>query len=123
LDFIRTFAAVNLTKKRHIASWLLLAVFVPMLLLSSVHIHETGETIETECADCVHHSCHGHMTVTPHWAHDCVLCQFLTLTLLTAAAMAVTVYVHVCKEYRANPLCGYRADSYGAIVTRGPPAV
>ena len=29
--------------KRHIASWLLLAVFVPMLLLSSVHIHETHD--------------------------------------------------------------------------------
>ena len=108
--------------RRHIASWLLLAVFVPMLLLSSVHIHETGETIATECADCVHHSCHGHMTATPHWAHDCVLCQFLTLTMLAAAVMAVTVYVHVCKKYHAQPLCGYHAACCGIIVTRGPPS-
>ena len=112
---------MEIANKRHIASWLLLAVFVPMLVLSSIHIHEAGEDIETECADCVQHSCHGHMTATPHWAHDCVLCQFLTLTMLTAAVMAVTVYVQVCKKSYAQPLCGFRADSCGANVTRGPP--
>ena len=117
-----TFAVVKQKTRRHIASCLLLAVFMPMLLLSSVHVHETAETIETECADCVHHSCHGHMTVTATWSHDCVLCQFLTLTLLTAAAMAVTVYVHVCKINYAQSLFGFRADSCGTIVTRGPPA-
>ncbi len=93
-----------------------------MLLLSSVHIHETGESIKTECADCVHHNCHGHMTVTPHWAHDCVLCQFLTLPIL-AAIMLVTVYVQVCKKSYAQPLCGYHAYSCGTIVTRGPPTI
>ena len=113
---------MKIANKRHIASWLLLAVFVPMLVLSSVHIHETGETIATECADCMHHSCHGHMTATPYWAHDCVLCQFLTLTMLAAAVMAVTVYVHVCKTSYAQPLCGFRSDSCGTNVTRGPPS-
>ena len=122
LSTFRNFAAVKQETRRHIASWLLLAVFVPMLLLSSVHIHETGEVIETECADCVHHSCHGHMTVTPHWSHDCVLCQFLTLPMLAAIMLAVTVYVHVCKKSNAQPLFGYRAESCGAHVTRGPPA-
>ena len=94
-----------------------------MLLLSSVHIHESGETIETECADCVHHSCHGHMTVMPHWVHDCVLCQFLTLPMLAAVMLAITVYVHVCKKSHAQPLRGYRADSCGTNVTRGPPTI
>ena len=122
-SFIRTFVAVKLTKKQQIASWLLLAVFVPMLLLSSVHIHETGETIATECVDCEHHSCHGHMTVTPHWAHDCVLCQFLTLPMLAAIMMAVTIYVHVCKKCSAQSLCDCHTSCCGAIVTRGPPAV
>ena len=120
---ICTFAAVNQKTKRHIASWLLLAVFVPMVVLSSVHIHETGETIETACADCVHHSCHGHLTAMATWAHDCVLCQFLTLTMLTAAVMAVTVYVHVCKNSYVQPLYGFRAVCCGNIVTRGPPTM
>ena len=29
----------------------------------------------------------------------------------------------LCKKFRAQPLCGYRTDSCGAIVTRGPPTV
>ena len=114
---------MNLTTKRHIASWMLLAVFVPMLLLSSVHVHETGETIETECADCVHHNCHGHLTAMATWAHDCVLCQFLTFSMLAAVMLAVMVYVHVCKKYHAQPLCGCHAVCCGTIVTRGPPSV
>ena len=86
------------------AAWMLLAVFVPILLLSSIHIHETGNTITTECNDCVHHSCHGHMTATATWVHDCVLCQFLTLSMLTAAVVAVTVYIRVCQKRHAQPL-------------------
>ena len=108
---ICTFAAVNQKTKRHIASWLLLAVFVPMVVLSSVHIHETGETTD------------GHLTAMATWAHDCVLCQFLTLTMLTAAVMAVMVYVHVCKNSYVQPLYGFRAVCCGNIVTRGPPTM
>ena len=55
------------------------------------------------------------------WEHDCVLCQFLTLTMLTAAVMTVTVYVHVCKKSCAQPICDCHTACYGAIVTRGPP--
>jgi hypothetical protein len=122
-DFSCTFAAVKLDTKRHIASWLLLAVFVPMLVLSSLHVHgDSSSMAETECADCVHHSCHGHLTATASWAHDCVLCQFQLLKMLAAAVIAVTVFIHVCRKYHAQPLCGYHAACYGIIVTRGPPS-
>ena len=113
-----------MTKKQHIASWLLLAVFLPMLVFSSLHVHEEHDvTTETACNDCVHHSCHGHLTQTASWAHDCVLCQFLTLTMLTAAVVAVIVYIHVCRKCHAQPLRGYHTASCGIIVTRGPPSV
>ena len=105
------------------AAWMLLAVFVPILLLSSIHIHETGNTTTTECNDCVHHSCHGHLSSVASWDHDCVLCQFLTLTMLAAAVMAVTLYVRVCIKSYAQPLCGFRTNSCGNIVTRGPPTL
>ncbi|MBR2206207.1 MAG: hypothetical protein IJ898_07640 [Prevotella sp.] len=101
----------------------MLAVFLPMLIFSSLHIHEIPQTTDTECSDCVHHNCHGHLTAMATWAHDCVLCQFLTLSMLTAAMMAVTIYVHVCKKYHAQPLCGFHAVCCGTIVTRGPPSV
>ena len=115
---------MNLMKKRHLISWWLLAVFVPMLLLSSLHVHEESVSVAaTECTDCVHHSCQGHLMQTSLLTHDCVLCQFLTLTMLTAAVVAVTVYYHVCKEYLAQLFCGYHAACCGIIVTRGPPSL
>jgi len=113
-----------MTKKRHLKTWLLLAVYVPMLLLSSLHVHEGGISHnEVECSDCVHHSCHGHLTQTATWVHDCVLCEFLTLTMLTAAVMAVTIYVHVCKKNRAQLSIGHLAACWDHIVARGPPSV
>ena len=119
-----TFVNMYSTKRRHIASWLLLAVFVPILFFSSLHVHE-GSVLqaETECTGCMHNSCHGHLTQTALWTHDCVLCQFLTLIMLTATATAVTVYIHVCKTNLAQPLYGYHAGNCGIIVTRGPPTV
>lgn len=115
---------MKMMRKRHIASWLLLAVFLPMLVFSSLHVHEEHSVAtEITCADCVHHSCHGHLTQTASWAHDCVLCQFLTLTMLTAALMAVTVYIHVCKKHHVQPSIGYHTTCCGMIVTRGPPSV
>ena len=111
-------------RKRHIASWLLLAVFLPMLVFSSLHVHEEHSVAtEVACADCVHHNCHGHLTSTSLWTHDCVLCLFLTLTMLTAAVVAVIVYINVCRKYHAQPLKGYHTASCGIIVTRGPPSV
>lgn len=122
LIIIRTFASVNMMKRRYYASWLLLAVFVPMLVFSSLHVHEaSGSQTETECNDCLHHSCHGHLAQTASWAHECVLCQFLTLPMLAAAAIAVTIYVYVCKKNLIQPLCGYRVACCGSMVTRGPP--
>ena len=118
----RTFAAVKVIR-RQISACVLLAVFLPMLIFSSLHIHEIPQTTDTECSDCVHHNCHGHLTAMATWAHDCVLCQFLTLSMLAAVMMAVAVYIHVCKKYHAQPLCGPHAVCCGTIVTRGPPPV
>ena len=86
--FYRTFAAVKAIR-RQLSACILLAVFLPMLIFSSLHIHEIPQTTDTECSDCVH---------------------------------PVAVYVHVCKKYHAQPLCGRHAVCCGAIVTRGPPS-
>ena len=116
-----TFAVV-IAKKRKIAAYVLLAVFLPILLLSSLHVHEATEYAEVSCVDCLHNHCGGHLTQTTFHMDDCVLCQFLTLPMLTAAMMAVTLYIHVYKKYYAQPLCGYHAACCGVNVTRGPPS-
>jgi len=90
-----------------------------MLVLSTLHVHETIQRADTEC---VHDHCGGHLTQIKTELHDCVLCQFLTLPMLTAAVMAVTVYIHVCRKYHAQPLCGYYAACCGITFRRGPPS-
>lgn len=108
--------------KRQIAAFVMLAVFLPILLLSSIHVHESAESAEVTCVDCLHNHCGGHLTQTTVHMDDCVLCQFLTLTMLTAVAVAVTLLIHVYKKCYAQLLYGHDAACCGAIVTRGPPA-
>ena len=79
--------------KRQIASWVLLAVYLPMLLISSLHIHEAADWGETACAECVHHQCHGHLNQLSEGMHQCVLCQILTLTYIATATGAILYYL------------------------------
>lgn len=108
--------------KRHIASWVLLAVFLPMLLLSSFHIHETGETVKTECTDCVHHNCHGHLTQVATWVHDCVLCQFLSLTFVATAAVVLIIIDKVVSSRIDAQRRNVRVAHHGIVGLRAPPA-
>ncbi|UKK52357.1 hypothetical protein [Prevotella sp. E2-28] len=114
---------VKLENRRHIASVLLLAVIVPMLLLSSLHIHEDNATVAvTECTDCLHHSCHGHITQTVSWTHDCVLCQFLTLTFVAVGAVTLIILnkvVNVKNDAQQRNVC---IAYYGTVGLRAPPA-
>ena len=71
---------VNALTKRHIASWLLLAVYVPMLLIASLHVHGADESGEPTCAECVQHHCNGHLSQVTTGMHPCLLCQLMTLT-------------------------------------------
>ena len=83
---------MNVMIKRQIASWVLLAVYLPMLIISSLHIHETAEFDETACVECVHHQCHGHLIQLTDGMHQCVLCQILTLTYVASATGALLFY-------------------------------
>jgi hypothetical protein len=77
------------TRTSRLSAWLLLSVFVPMLLLSSLHIHEEAP-VGNGCAECVNHiPHHGHLSLDTIHLNDCVLCQFATLPFL----MAATVFV------------------------------
>ena len=61
-----------------LSSWLLLWVFVPMVVMSSIHIHEPEPSAEISCEQCVSHTQHtGHLAVQKAHLDDCVLCRFL----------------------------------------------
>ena len=60
-------------------AWVMLLVYLPTVLLSSVHIHPLQEFSETiDCYQCEtghHHS--GHITVESHHHDVCLSCRFL----------------------------------------------
>lgn len=117
-----TFAGVNM-EKRHIASWVLLAVFVPMVVLSSVHVHERTDNGANECNECVRHHCHGHLAKLAPSMQDCVFCQFLTLTMLAVAVATINIYQKSQKKTSARRQRTVFADGRGIPTLRAPPAV
>ena len=112
-----------LVNKRHIASWVLLAVFLPMLIFASLHIHEYHVSTETECAECVAHHSHGHIGQTDVSFDNCVPCQFLLLTFVVAAFAAVAHFFSVLWIRHALQAYTIYGASWGNNVTRGPPAM
>lgn len=118
---IHTFAAVDLKMKRHIASWVLLAVFVPMVVLASVHIHPQESAGELLCNDCVQHQCHGHVGSQSASIHDCVLCQFLSLPMLAVAVATIFIFNKVCKNEPLSSQCIICMARYGTVGLRAPP--
>lgn len=113
---------MKLTKKRQIASWVLLAVYVPMVLVSSLHIHKVDVSAETTYLKCVHHRCSGHLAQMPTTMHQCVLCQFLALTFVAVGAVSLLVLrkvVSVSIDVRRRKV----SVAHSGIVTlRAPPA-
>lgn len=113
--------AMNIAKKRHIAAWVLLAIFVPILLLSSIHVHGSHTVTDEKCVECITHTCHGHIDQTEMSFDDCVLCQFLVLSFVTPAIITAIYIFNARKFYDAQQPCAVYGTRMGHIVTRGPP--
>lgn len=78
--------------RRRWSAWVLIAVFLPMLALSSLHHHPLDCNMQTECYDCVHHIQHaGHISAATHSVDHCVLCHFLMLTYVVGTMVVLSV--------------------------------
>lgn len=120
---VRNFAAVSIKLKQQIASRVLLAVFLPMLLLSSFHTHSVQlSPADEECADCVQHHCTGHIGQLGATMHECVFCQFLSLPMVVATAAVIHTFF-VCTRECVQCRPALPALTLGAVTVRGPPAV
>lgn len=101
---------------------MLLAVYLPMLLLASLHVHDVEATaVEQECTDCVHHNCHGHLTASAFSMHECVLCQFLSLTFTAAKVTAVVFFCRVFSVCYARTQRAASMPDFGVPGLRAPP--
>ena len=114
---------MKLDNRRLVASWLLLAVFVPMVIVASLHVHQdVAAATATECADCMQHNCHGHLTQTATWMHDCVLCQFLTLTCVAIGTVSLVIINKVVSDRTDASNAGVCMARMGIVGLRAPPA-
>ncbi|MBR1595134.1 MAG: hypothetical protein IJ726_07350 [Phocaeicola sp.] len=79
--------------KRKISAWILLSVFIPMLIASSLHIHGGEVTMNDSCHECINHIPHsGHLIAGHMGLHSCILCQFLSIAYLAASSTAVVLF-------------------------------
>ena len=70
----------GITRKQRLFAWILLSVYVPMVLLASLHVHTLNEFSKAvdcdQCHTAVHHS--GHITTSNHHIDECLSCRFLS---------------------------------------------
>ena len=70
--------------RQRLSAWILLLVYVPMVLLASLHVHSQHEFAQVvDCGLCdtaVHHQ--GHITASAQHHGECLSCRFLTTQLV-----------------------------------------
>ena len=86
----------GITRRQQLFAWIMLSVYVPMVLLASLHVHSLNEfSRAVDCDQChtaVHHS--GHITAGTHHIDECLSCRFLS----TQIDVPRTVTCHVAKQ-------------------------
>lgn len=103
---------------RRIASWVLLVAYLPLLVLSSLHVHhETVDTLDN-CKQCV-----GHIEEQHSHPNDCQYCHILSQSYFgqdneqTALLLPVTERLTITA---CEPTVQLR---YGVSQLRAPPIV
>ena len=82
---------MRLQLRRNISAWALLAIFVPALLLTSLHRH--GDAEDNGCVECVRHQSHaGHIGQQTTCFTDCLMCQFFSLSYLGGSKAPLTLF-------------------------------
>ena len=70
----------GISSRQRLFAWIMLSVYVPMVLLASLHVHSLQEYSKVvdcyECHTAVHHS--GHIMASQHHHGECLSCRFLT---------------------------------------------
>lgn len=113
---------MNRSVKRRLSAWLLLLVFVPVIVATSLHVHDYGEINTTECEQCLHHLHHGgHFNAYANHSFDCPLCQFASLPFVISTAVAISVAAVILKVVYTNPAENVRIGICNTRSTRAPP--
>ena len=110
-------------QKRTWAARLLLLVFLPILVFSSLHIHDYV-VVQGDCYECANHLHHsGHISFQTASFHDCVLCQFVSLPFLLALTLVVAVAVAVGTLCLVTSFSLYLSAAPSIHAPRAPPVI
>lgn len=61
---------------RRFSAWVLLSVFLPTMLVLSLHYHTYSPQNTEICSECVQHKAHaGHISIQHQGIGDCPICQ------------------------------------------------
>ncbi len=98
------------TRRQRLFAWMILSVYVPMVLLASLHVHTPYDfSTAIDCDQChtaVHHS--GHITASNHHIDECLSCRFLSTQIdvpRTVASLVVKpVAVHLDYFLASEPV-------------------
>lgn len=107
-----------MNKLRYIASWILLATYLPLWVVSSSHIHHETIDAHDDCPQCT-----GHLETQHHHECDCQYCHFLGLNYLGQADVQAVVMLPVTERLvltACEPTVQLR---YGVSLLRAPPVV
>lgn len=102
---------------RRIAPWMLLVAYLPMVTLSSVHIHHDTIDVHDDCLRCV-----GHFEPQHNHDSDCQFCHFLGLIYFGQDMEQPVVSLPVMERFHLSACEPMVLLRYGVGQTRAPPA-
>ncbi len=113
------------TRRQQLFAWIILWVYVPMVLLASLHVHSPNDF--SRAVDCVH--CHtaahhsGHITASQQHIDECLSCRFLSTQIdvprMVVSLVVKPVAVHLECFLASNPVVRIVAQP----ALRAPPFV
>ena len=115
----------GITRKQRLFAWMILSVYVPMVLLASLHVHSINDFSKAvdcdQCHTAVHHS--GHITTSNHHIDECLSCRFLS----AQVDVPRTITTLVVKQVSAHLECFLACDPVVRVVVqpslRAPPSM
>ena len=111
--------------RREISAVLLLAVFLPTLMVVFFHRHDAAIGVHEDggvCAGCEENVPHSHLNGVPH-TDECFLCQFLTAVWLTSVEQGSEI---PAEEYSDSVVASAEqplSPTVSILSARAPPAV
>jgi len=125
INYFFTFALVKEKTRISLFASVLLAVFLPMVIISSVHIHNNPNINNQDlCVKCVHHVPHAtHFSTHQTKVEHCLFCTFLSLQFVVATTATILFYTSKLNLLFTTPYEYIPVIACGINNTRAPPVV